>query len=203
MPKFYNADVLDFGLDRIRTKATANNVDLLLIKAYAQGDAYATVNGNVIAQADLVLADLVLSNQGTLGRQLTVATKSPSATASSAQYDTGTATSGGASTLTDTTKAWTANQHAGRALKIVSGTGAGQVRRIASNTATVLTVDAAWTTNPDATSVYQILDDLHVAIVDVTETKVLAVTDESTNQVITAGNVVNIPAFNLKNNQPV
>ncbi|NBO50643.1 MAG: hypothetical protein EBU80_13205, partial [Chitinophagia bacterium] len=40
-------------------------------------------------------------------------------------------------------------------VRIVSGTGAGQVRRIASNTATALTV-SGWNTNPDATSVYVI-----------------------------------------------
>ena len=38
----------------------------------------------------------------------------------------------------------------------MSGTGAGQIRTIASNTGTVLTTSAAWTTNPDATSVYSI-----------------------------------------------
>jgi hypothetical protein len=38
----------------------------------------------------------------------------------------------------------------------VSGTGAGQIRTIASNTATVITVGAAWTTQPDVTSTYSI-----------------------------------------------
>jgi hypothetical protein len=38
----------------------------------------------------------------------------------------------------------------------VSGTGAGQIRTIASNTATVITTGSAWTTQPDATSVYSI-----------------------------------------------
>ena len=41
-------------------------------------------------------------------------------------------------------------------MRIVSGTGAGQIRTIASNTATVLTTSAAWTTAPDATSVYSL-----------------------------------------------
>jgi hypothetical protein len=68
----------------------------------------------------------------------------------------GTATAGGASTLTDAAQTWRTNQFAGRTLYILAGTGAGQTRIIASNTATVLTVTVAWTTNPDNTSQYQI-----------------------------------------------
>jgi hypothetical protein len=71
-------------------------------------------------------------------------------------FGTGTATSGGASTLTDTIKAWTVNQWANSQIRIVSGTGAGQIRTIASNTATIITTSAAWTANPDGTSVYAI-----------------------------------------------
>lgn len=71
-------------------------------------------------------------------------------------FATGTATSGGASTLTNTAKNWTTNQWTNYQVRIVSGTGAGQIRTIASNTATVLTVSVAWTTAPDATSVYSL-----------------------------------------------
>jgi menaquinone-dependent protoporphyrinogen IX oxidase len=74
-----------------------------------------------------------------------------------------TATAGAASTLTDSTQAWTTNQQAGRVVYITSGTGAGQTRTIASNTATVLTVSAAWATNPDATSLYSIWSSAAVA----------------------------------------
>lgn len=69
---------------------------------------------------------------------------------------TGTATAGGASTLTNSGKAWATNQWANAQIRIVSGTGAGQIRTIASNTGTVITTSAAWTANPDATSVYAI-----------------------------------------------
>jgi hypothetical protein len=72
------------------------------------------------------------------------------------QFATGTATAGGASTLTNSAKAWTVNQWTNSQVRIVSGTGAGQIRTIASNTATVLTTSVAWTTAPDATSVYSI-----------------------------------------------
>jgi hypothetical protein len=71
-------------------------------------------------------------------------------------FATGTATAGAASTLTNGAKAWTVNQWANYQIKITAGTGAGQIRTIASNTATVITVSAAWTINPDATSQYHI-----------------------------------------------
>jgi hypothetical protein len=73
-----------------------------------------------------------------------------------AAFATGTATAGGASTLTNSAKTWTTNQWANYQVRIVSGTGAGQIRTIASNTGTVLTTSAAWATQPDATSVYSI-----------------------------------------------
>jgi hypothetical protein len=71
-------------------------------------------------------------------------------------FATGTATAGGASTLTQSTKNWTTNQWTNYQIRITGGTGAGQIRIIASNTATVITVGAAWTTQPDVTSTYSI-----------------------------------------------
>jgi hypothetical protein len=71
-------------------------------------------------------------------------------------FATGTATAGAASTLTNGAKTWAVNQWANSQVRITAGTGAGQIRTIASNTATVLTTSAAWTVNPDATSVYEI-----------------------------------------------
>lgn len=71
-------------------------------------------------------------------------------------FATGTATAGAASTLTNSAKNWTTNQWTNYQIRITGGTGAGQIRTIASNTATVITVGAAWTTQPDATSTYSI-----------------------------------------------
>lgn len=77
----------------------------------------------------------------------------------------GTATAGAATTLTDSSATWTVNQYANSDVIIVSGTGSGQKKRIASNTATVLTLAAAvtgnsntgnWSVIPDTTSVYRI-----------------------------------------------
>jgi hypothetical protein len=73
----------------------------------------------------------------------------------------GTATAGAATALT-TNKTFLLNQWANHQVRIISGTGAGQIRKISSNTAGangVLTVSVAWTTNPDATSVYRIEGD--------------------------------------------
>lgn len=69
--------------------------------------------------------------------------------------DSGTATAGAATTLTDSGKVWTVNAWAGYVVRTTGGTGSGQERVIVSNTATVLTV-ATWTTNPDATTTYAI-----------------------------------------------
>jgi hypothetical protein len=71
------------------------------------------------------------------------------------QFATGTATSGTATTLVNSGKAWTANQWTNFQVRITAGTGRGQIRNISSNTGTTLTVPT-WTTNPDATSVYAI-----------------------------------------------
>lgn len=78
------------------------------------------------------------------------------ATTSHETYATGTATAGDATHLNEVGKTWTVNQWSNYQVRITAGTGAGQVRTIASNTATVLTVSSAWTTTPDATSVYSI-----------------------------------------------
>jgi len=70
--------------------------------------------------------------------------------------DYGTAESGGASTLTDTDKSWTVDAYANKLVTIYKGTGAGQTRMIASNTADTLTTSTAWTIQPSSDSEYGI-----------------------------------------------
>lgn len=77
-------------------------------------------------------------------------------TFASRTYVTGTATAGAASALTDTGATWSVNEWTGATITITSGTGSGQSRTVASNTATVITTSTAWTTNPAAGSVYTI-----------------------------------------------
>ena len=66
----------------------------------------------------------------------------------------GTAESATATTLTDTDAPLTPGALAGGYVAIVDGTGAGQMRQIAGNTADTITINVAWTTTPDATSEY-------------------------------------------------
>lgn len=70
-------------------------------------------------------------------------------------WNSGAATAGAATTITRSTANWAVNQWANYQVRITAGTGIGQVRQVASNTATVVTVSSAWTVNPDATSVFQ------------------------------------------------
>jgi len=77
---------------------------------------------------------------------------------------TGTATAGGASTITlAAAEDATEEEAEGNYILITSGTGSAQLRQITDyNTTTlVVTVDTAWTTTPDATSVYLIVDEAH------------------------------------------
>jgi hypothetical protein len=76
-----------------------------------------------------------------------------------------TATAGAATTITCGTAAWIVNHYSNHDVEIIAGTGIGQRRRIASNTATVITLAAAvagnartgnWTVTPDATSQFVI-----------------------------------------------
>lgn len=126
MAKWAHADVLDNGINHIKNNA----VRMFLIKAYAAGDAYATVIANAL-NAGVVMAsgDFTVSSSGN-NRQLVTATKSQASNASS---------------------------------------GAGP--------------------------------DLHFAFTD-GASKVLWVTDESTNVVVTSGNTINFPALTYLANQP-
>jgi hypothetical protein len=68
----------------------------------------------------------------------------------------GTATGGSASTLADTGKSWTTNEWADKYVEITSGTGSGQIRKVVSNTATVLTPTPNWAVAPSTDSVYKV-----------------------------------------------
>lgn len=68
----------------------------------------------------------------------------------------GLATGGGINFLDDAGAAWSINRFQNAYIWIYGGTGAGQVRQIASNTATRITVTVNWAVNPNATSYYAI-----------------------------------------------
>ncbi len=72
------------------------------------------------------------------------------------KMQSGSASGGGANSLTDATRAWAVGEWAGQKLTITGGTGVGQFQTIMANTATQITVNAAWGTAPDNTSTYEI-----------------------------------------------
>lgn len=61
------------------------------------------------------------------------------------RLDTGTSSgSNDSTTLNDTSKTWTTNAYAGKVIIITGGLGAGQIKKIASNTATAITLESGW-----------------------------------------------------------
>lgn len=70
--------------------------------------------------------------------------------------DNGTGTAADATSLTDSTKSWTVNAFIDARVKIVSGTGAGSVGIVTSNTSTKLTIGSWSGTTPAAGSIYSI-----------------------------------------------
>lgn len=62
----------------------------------------------------------------------------------------------------------------------------------------LVVAEKAGTISADATN-----PDLHVAIVDITNTKVLAVTDETGDNDLSVGDPKTIPSFGINMNQPV
>jgi hypothetical protein len=196
MAKFVHSDVLDGGLNAIKNAA----IRVLLVNGYTVGDSYATVVGNMLAQATMASGDYTLASSGN-NRTLTTATKNSTATAAQADIvSTRSATAGSTTTLTDSTQAWTVNAFANKVVTIVAGTGAGQSAIITSNTTTALTFPAL-STAPDATSTYRVNNNLYLAYCD-NVSKVLMVTDETSNIAVGSGDTVNFPSIVYTNVQP-
>lgn len=75
-------------------------------------------------------------------------------------FDGGTSTGSNTyNTLNDSTGTWTTNRWKNYAVRILAGTGAGQIRTILSNTATALTVYKGWNIIPDTSSIFVIQGD--------------------------------------------
>lgn len=71
--------------------------------------------------------------------------------------ESGTATSGTASTLTDTSKLWSSAQFKyNYAIRLTNGTGSGQVRWVSGSDAATIYVVPNWTTNPNGTTTYEL-----------------------------------------------
>lgn len=69
-------------------------------------------------------------------------------------YDAGTLTSASGGILFDTSKTWTRNRWANYGIRIVAGTGDGQMRQIVSNGTNSIVVNDPWNVQPDNTSIY-------------------------------------------------
>jgi hypothetical protein len=65
----------------------------------------------------------------------------------------------------DTGKAWSVNAFSGKVLIITGGTGAGQMRKISTNSATQIVPVTAFTTVPDGTSTYAVCDEGYRAFI--------------------------------------
>lgn len=76
MAKWVHADVLDNGLNGIKNAATR----MILVKAYAAGDSYATVLANAVATVNMASTDFTIAASGS-NRVLTTAAKSIAASA--------------------------------------------------------------------------------------------------------------------------
>lgn len=100
-------------------------------------------------------------NRGTIGTNTTDLENRARPEGIGRWIDSGTATAGAATTLTDSSKAWKTNEHIGRLVRITGGTGPNQVKHISANTATVLTIGGKsgdWATTPDNTTTYVIYE---------------------------------------------
>jgi len=82
MAKWAHADVLDNGPSFIRTNCNK----MAVISAYSAGDSYATVNGNILAEATMASGDFTFASSGS-DRTLTTAAGKSDASAN----DTGAA----------------------------------------------------------------------------------------------------------------
>lgn len=71
------------------------------------------------------------------------------------ELESGRATSGSGTSISDTSKNWAANIWRGDNVVIIAGAGVGQQRVITGNSSDGITV-ASWTTNPDNTSRYAV-----------------------------------------------
>jgi hypothetical protein len=76
MAKWAHADVLDNGPAYIKTNCNK----MAVIDAYTSGDSYATVNGNILAEATMASGDFTLATSGS-DRTLTTASGKQDASA--------------------------------------------------------------------------------------------------------------------------
>lgn len=83
MAKWVSSLVLDNGLNHIVNNAN----EMRLIKNYAAGDTYATVDGNTVATVAMATTDFTLGDGASGARKVDTATKSATASSSTISTD--------------------------------------------------------------------------------------------------------------------
>ena len=131
---------------------------------YYNGQIVKINSGTGIGQSRTILAYLAAGTVATVTRDWAVAPDNTSVfSVHMADYpailEAGTAQAGSAATITlDAGASGITSTYVGNHVMITGGTGIGQTRLISAyNDAQVATITPVWTTNPDATSVYQII----------------------------------------------
>lgn len=198
--KVYHNDIMDKGLEQLSNSANWGGSSLKMAvcagKPANVSEASTLYPSGKRVSAEITIAggDVSLGNRSGGGREVTLAAKSGTVGVDVPALSNGTATAGSATTLTDSGKSWTTNAFAGKVARITGGTGAGQVGYIASNTATVLTLSNTLGTALDNTSMYEVREDLHIALYDGgVSSRLLIVNEETSDQVLTNGNPINVP----------
>lgn len=103
----------------------------------------------------------IINNDATILTLSSAWTTTPNTTSKyligiSREFDSGKATGGSSTKISDNTMAWTRNYWKDRPITIIAGTGRGQTKQITYNTAT--SIGASWSPAPDTTSEYSIGD---------------------------------------------
>ena len=157
--------IMNIGASTIYVDGGSGTDDLDLGGASGAG-AFATIQYAVDSLAGLVGGNVIINLSADIYREkVTYLGKTVTGNyiikiaGSLSVNDSGTATSGANSTLTDTGASWTVNALRGKKIAIVGGTGDGQEKLIASNTATIITIVGKWfSSNVDNTSQYEVYD---------------------------------------------
>lgn len=115
--------------------------------------------------------------------------------------ETGSRTGGGASTLTDDTKVWATNQWANGKVRIIAGTGVGQVRTVISNSTATLTISSGatdWDPIPSGDSRFEVINkQLEARLWHHTLWEVRLNTSKITNSALSSDI---FPSYSLKHN---
>lgn len=168
-PSTMAAGAIRADLDSVKTQSVTCAAPITVLASVGTaststaqtGDGYAVVSSGTHGNAALkTLSDGIKTKTDQMTFTVTnridaTATLSP---AESDVISSGTATAGAATTITLQTALGANDLPNGALIKITSGTGAGQTRRVKDyvNGTKVLTVNRAWTVTPDNTSVYAV-----------------------------------------------